>query len=83
MDLSVQYVFGQGRLFSDGGYKHSLGMLMYRLSPSSLSVGLLGGQRALCRMVVTVTDIHPIVTRGSTFRVFAPCMGVTMTRVIF
>ena len=56
---------------------------MYRLSPSSLSIGLLGGQRALCRMVVTVTSVQPIVTRGSTFRVFASCMDVTMMRVIF
>jgi len=58
-------------------------MLMHRLSPSSLSVGLLGGQKALCRMVVKVIGVQPIVTRGSTFRVFALCMGVTMTRVIF
>jgi hypothetical protein len=56
---------------------------MHRLSPSSLSVGLLGGQKALCRMVVKVIGVQPIVTRESTFRVFVLCMSLAMTRVIF
>jgi hypothetical protein len=32
-------------------------------------------------MVVTVTGVHPVVTRGSTFEVFALFMGVIITGV--
>ena len=70
-ESSVQYVFGQMRnppLM--GTINILLGMLMHRLSPSFLSIRLLGARRAWRRMMVTVTGVHPIVTRGSSFRVF-------------
>lgn len=33
-------------------------------------------------MIITVIDVHPIVARGSIFKVFALYMGFTMALVI-
>ena len=58
-----------------------LDMLMYKPSLGSLFVGLLGVWEAGC-MTITMTDIRPIVTRGSSCRLFALCMGVAMVPMI-
>ena len=58
-----------------------LDMLMHKPSLSSLYVGLLGAWGAR-RMTITVTNVRLITTRGSSFRVFALCMGVAIMPVI-
>ena len=55
---------------------------MHRLSPYSLSVRLLGARRAWCRMTITMIGVHPIVTKGRAFGVYALCMSVIMVQVI-
>ena len=81
-ESSVQYLFGKLRNSPLMGIINILcGMFMHILSPSFLSIGLLRSQRAWRRMVVTVTGVHPVVTRGSTFEVFALFMGVIITGV--
>ena len=57
-------------------------VLVHRLSLYSLFVGLLGAQRAWCKMTIMMTNVKPIVTKGNMFEVFALNMGVIMTRVI-
>jgi hypothetical protein len=58
-----------------------LDMLMHKPSLSSLYVGLLGAWGAR-RTMITVTNVHLIIIRGSSFRVFALCMGVAIIPVI-
>lgn len=58
-----------------------LDMLMHKPSLSSLYVELLGAWR-VGRTTITVTNVCLIITRGSSFRVFALCMGVTIMPVI-
>jgi hypothetical protein len=76
-ELSVEYMFGKWRNSPLMGVINiTLGMHMHKLSSSTLSVGLLEARRAWRR--TTMIGVHPIVTRGSTFRVFVLCMDVTM-----
>jgi hypothetical protein len=63
-------VFGQGRNSQlMRAIDIPLGMLIHKLSLNLLSVGLLGTLRAWRRMTIILPDVHPIVTRGSTFGV--------------
>jgi len=62
-----------------------LNVLIHKLSPSSLSDWLLRARKIWRRTTITMTTIHPIVTKRSVhlecllcaFGVFALCMGVT------
>jgi len=66
MEMNFQYMFGQLRKpLLMGTINISLGVLMHRLSPCSLSVGLLEARRVWRRMIITMTGVHPIVTKGS------------------
>jgi hypothetical protein len=88
-ESSVQYAFGQERnpllirtIHIPMGILIPLNVLIHKLSPCSLSDGLLGARKIWHKTTITMTIIHPIVTKGSAFGVFALCMSVTMTLVI-
>lgn len=75
-ESSVQYVQTIGETLSlIGVINIPLGMLMNKLSLSFFSVGLLQARRAWHIMAVTMTDIDPIVTKRSVFRVFVHGCG--------
>jgi hypothetical protein len=75
-ESSVQYTFRQEKTSSLMGdidiFAHTHTVFNH------LSVGLLGSWR---RMTIMVTNVHPIVDRGSMFKVFALCMDFTMALV--